>query len=100
MNLEPLQFGFNLLTRSLRITHDNLKVRDPQFVEKVDQWYANEAEKQSRAPLAPLGPGSHPTHHAPRTTHHAPQLPRTTHHAPPPMFTPFKLRDMLLSNRV
>ena len=29
MDLEPIQFAFNLLTRSLRITHDNLRVRDP-----------------------------------------------------------------------
>src|SRR5213594_3567174 len=62
MNLEPLQFAFNLLTRSLRITHDNLKVRDPEFVQRVDEWYAAEAEEQS---------------HVPRTTHHAPQLLRT-----------------------
>src|SRR5438093_8356684 len=75
MDLEPLQFAFNLLTRSLRITHDNLKVRDPQFVASVDRWFAAGAEMQSHVPL-------------------------TTHHAPPPMFTPFKLRDMVLRNRV
>jgi anthraniloyl-CoA monooxygenase len=75
MDLEPLQFAFNLLTRSLRITHDNLKVRDPQFVAKVDEWYEQEAEKQSH-------------------------VRRTTHDARPPMFTPFKLRDMVLSNRI
>ena len=95
MDLEPLQFAFNLLTRSLRITHDNLKVRDPQFVADIDEWYARQAELQSHVPRT--------THHAqqsPRTTHHAQQSPRTTHHAPPPMFTPFKLRDVVLSNRV
>src|SRR2546428_773876 len=75
MNLEPLQFAFNLLTRSLRITHDNLKVRDPKFVESIDEWYAKRAEEQSRVPL-------------------------TAHRAPPPMFVPFKLRDLVLSNRV
>ena len=75
MDLEPLQFAFNLLTRSLRITHDNLKVRDPKFVASVDRWFAAGAEMQSHVPL-------------------------TTHHAPPPMFTPFKLRDMVLRNRV
>jgi anthraniloyl-CoA monooxygenase len=75
MNLEPLQFAFNLLTRSLRITHDNLGVRDSGFVARIDQWFAAEASKQSRVPL-------------------------TAHRAPPPMFTPFKLREMLLSNRV
>ncbi len=75
MSLEPPQFAFNLLTRSLRITHDNLKVRDPKFVERVDQWYEQQAEKQSN-------------------------VRRTTHDARPPMFTPFKLRDLVLSNRV
>src|SRR2546430_8672744 len=36
-DLEPIQFAFNLLTRSLRITHDNLKLRDPRYVEAVDR---------------------------------------------------------------
>jgi len=75
MSLDPLQFAFNLLTRSLRITHDNLKVRDATFVEAIDEWYAKEAEKQSH-------------------------VRRTTHDARPPMFTPFRLRDLVLSNRV
>src|SRR6266513_2661023 len=75
LNLEPLQFAFNLLTRSLRITHDNLKVRDPNFVEKIDQWYDEQAEKQSG-------------------------VRRTPHATRPPMFTPFKLRDLVLNNRV
>src|SRR5437773_4654217 len=75
MSLEPPQFAFNLLTRSLRITHDNLKVRDPGFVQKVDEWYEAEAQKQSH-------------------------VRRATHDARPPMFTPFKLRDLVLSNRV
>src|SRR5213080_1743753 len=36
---EPLQFAFNLLTRSRRITYSNLKVRDPEFVSGVEQWF-------------------------------------------------------------
>jgi anthraniloyl-CoA monooxygenase len=40
MNMEPLQFAFSLLTRSLRIEHTNLKMRDPKFVAKVDEWFA------------------------------------------------------------
>jgi len=84
MNLEPPQFAFNLLTRSLRITHDNLKVRDPKFVADVDEWYADQAERQtgvrSPSPERRGGKGE-----------------RT---ARPPMFTPFKLRDMVLTNRV
>ncbi len=36
---EPLQFAFNLLTRSRRVTYGNLKVRDPEFVAEVDRWF-------------------------------------------------------------
>src|SRR5699024_3368113 len=37
---EPLQFAFNLLTRSRRITYDNLRMRDPEFIARVDEWFA------------------------------------------------------------
>ncbi|MFG2193308.1 bifunctional salicylyl-CoA 5-hydroxylase/oxidoreductase [Streptomyces sp. NPDC048639] len=33
----PRQFAFNLLTRSRRITHDNLRLRDPGFVAAVER---------------------------------------------------------------
>jgi anthraniloyl-CoA monooxygenase len=36
--LEPVQFAFNLLTRSGRITHATLGVRDPQFTRALDSW--------------------------------------------------------------
>jgi len=75
MDLEPIQFAFNLLTRSLRITHDNLRVRDPAFVTKVDRWFAQGAQQQSGEPVS-LDP------------------------PPPPLFTPFRLRDLVLPNRV
>jgi len=44
--LEPVQFAFSLLTRSLRVTHDNLKVRDAKFVATVDRQgrFASRAE--------------------------------------------------------
>ncbi len=61
---EPLQFAFNLLTRSRRVTYWNLKARDPEFVEKVERWFNK---------------GGDPT---------------------PPMFIPFRLRDLELANRV
>ena len=38
-HLEPLQFAFNLLTRSGRITHATLGVRDPQFTRALDAWF-------------------------------------------------------------
>ncbi|CAM3221685.1 bifunctional salicylyl-CoA 5-hydroxylase/oxidoreductase [Stackebrandtia soli] len=40
LDQEPLQFAFNLLTRSRRITSDNLRLRDPAFTTAVDSWFA------------------------------------------------------------
>jgi anthraniloyl-CoA monooxygenase len=37
---EPVQFCFNLLTRSRRITYDNLRTRDPEFAGRVDAAFA------------------------------------------------------------
>ena len=33
---EPMQFAFNILTRSRRVTHDNLRLRDPEFVKTLE----------------------------------------------------------------
>ena len=73
--LEPPQFAFSLLTRSLRLSHENLKARDAPFVATVDRWFAGQASRQSgvRVPATP---------------------------PPPPMFTPFRLRECVLPNRV
>jgi anthraniloyl-CoA monooxygenase len=38
-HLEPIQFAFNLLTRSGRITHATLGVRDPAFTRVLDSWF-------------------------------------------------------------
>jgi anthraniloyl-CoA monooxygenase len=73
--MEPQQFAFSLLTRSLRVTHDNLKTRDAKFVATVDRWVAEKASQQSGVAV-PATP------------------------CPPPMFTPFRLRGLVLSNRV
>ena len=37
----PMQFAFNILTRSRRITYDNLRLRDPEFIARVDEWFAD-----------------------------------------------------------
>jgi anthraniloyl-CoA monooxygenase len=70
---EPLQFAFNILTRSRRVTYDNLRLRDPEFVRDVDAWFASQVEAQ---------------------------LQRLTGAGTPPMFQPFRLRDLDLKNRV
>ncbi|HET9718835.1 MAG TPA: bifunctional salicylyl-CoA 5-hydroxylase/oxidoreductase [Solirubrobacteraceae bacterium] len=45
-----LQFAFNLLTRSRRVTYENLRLRDPQFVAEVDGEFG----------CAPVAPMFHP----------------------------------------
>ena len=38
---EPIQFGFNIMTRSRRVTYDNLRVRDPEFVARCEEWFGH-----------------------------------------------------------
>jgi anthraniloyl-CoA monooxygenase len=40
LHQEPVQFAFNIMTRSRRVTYDNLRLRDPEFVARVDGWFA------------------------------------------------------------
>jgi anthraniloyl-CoA monooxygenase len=37
---DPHQFAFNIVTRSRRVTYDNLRLRDPEFIEDLDRWFA------------------------------------------------------------
>ncbi|AFJ47858.1 bifunctional salicylyl-CoA 5-hydroxylase/oxidoreductase [Shimwellia blattae] len=41
-NLAPEQFAYSLLTRSQRISHENLRLRDPQWLAGYEQWLAGE----------------------------------------------------------
>lgn len=66
------QFVFQLLTRSQRVTYDNLKMRDPKFVGRLDEWFA---QSDNRAGVG---------------------VPAST----PPMFYPFTIRGLTLPNRV
>ena len=74
--LEPEQFMYSLLTRSQRIGHENLRLRDRRWLEGFERWFAQRA---AGAPAAAETAG-------------AP--------VPPPMFTPFTLRGLTLANRV
>ncbi len=96
MHEEPIQFGFNLLTRSLRITHQDLKLRDPDYVAQIDRWFAAQASARNGVPEHEVS--TLPQRVAPDV--HSPQREVPSPCVPPPMFTPFKLRDMLLVNRV
>ncbi|MCY3677280.1 MAG: FAD-dependent monooxygenase [Gemmatimonadetes bacterium] len=86
--LEPVQFGFSLLTRSLRISHENLRERDPAFVDRMDRWVARQAEVQAGLTIA--------ENEAAQGIDRA----AADRSPPPPLFTPFRLRDLVLVNRV
>jgi len=66
----PLQFTFNLMTRSKRITYETLRERDPALVARVDSEYPDWVGVMR------------------------PERPQ------PPMFTPLTLRGLTLRNRV
>ncbi|MBX3583708.1 MAG: bifunctional salicylyl-CoA 5-hydroxylase/oxidoreductase [Rhizobiaceae bacterium] len=70
LDLDPVQFNYSLLTRSQRISHENLRLRDPKWLGGAEEWFQREAgapeESWKRAP----------------------------------MFAPYQLRDMKLVNRV
>ena len=72
VNLPPEQFAYSLLTRSQRISHENLRLRDKDYVETYEDWIAERSGVQRAA-------GQHPI---------------------PPMFTPFTVRGVTLKNRV
>ena len=40
-SLDPLQFTYSLLTRSQRVSHENLRVRDPHFLRRIERWFAS-----------------------------------------------------------
>jgi anthraniloyl-CoA monooxygenase len=74
-NMNPTRFVFGLMTRSKAITYDNLALRAPEFVEEVDHMMADETK--------------------------AAGFPDVDTRTPvPPMFQPFRLRDMVVQNRV
>jgi anthraniloyl-CoA monooxygenase len=70
--LEPEQFMYSMLTRSQRISHENLRLRDAAWLQGYERWFAR------RAGL------------------HVPDDQKP----PPPMFTPLTLRGLTLPNRV
>jgi anthraniloyl-CoA monooxygenase len=69
-HFEPLQFAYSLLTRSQRISHENLRLRDREWLETVERWFWKRATDGRSNKTAP------------------------------PMFAPLKLRDMKVQNRI
>jgi len=70
--LEPEQFMYSMLTRSQRISHENLRLRDKEWLGNFERWFAARAGVEVEAGGV----------------------------VPPPMFTPYKVRGMTLHNRI
>jgi anthraniloyl-CoA monooxygenase len=70
--LPPEQFMYSMLTRSQRISHENLRLRDAAWLADFERWFAERAGVTVAQDAAP----------------------------PPPMFTPYTLRGVTLKNRV
>lgn len=69
-HFEPEQFCYSLLTRSQRVSHENLRLRDRDYLTSVETWFAGKATgRKQQTPV-------------------------------PPMFAPFRLREMELENRI
>ncbi len=93
---EAEQFAYSLLTRSQRISHENLRLRDPAFVAGLESWFARETRDES-------GEGRDQTredHDKAREDRDAALGNRDPAPVCPPMFTPFTLRGVTLKNRV
>ncbi|MBL8512177.1 MAG: bifunctional salicylyl-CoA 5-hydroxylase/oxidoreductase [Betaproteobacteria bacterium] len=71
--MEAEQFAYTLLTRSQRISHENLRLRDRAYIENYECWFAAHTSAVSPTPAVA---------------------------ALPPMFTPYTLRGLTLKNRV
>ena len=52
VGLEPIQFAYSLLTRSQRVSHENLRLRDRDFLTRVERWFAG--TPADAAPPAPM----------------------------------------------
>jgi anthraniloyl-CoA monooxygenase len=70
LHLDPVQFNYSLLTRSQRISHENLRERDPKWLAGAEQWFETKATGQK------------------------------SEKARPPMFVPLRVRGIELKNRV
>ena len=54
LDLDPVQFNYSLLTRSQRISHENLRLRDPEWLAGAETWFqkrAGAAANTNRPPM-------------------------------------------------
>ncbi|WP_226689664.1 bifunctional salicylyl-CoA 5-hydroxylase/oxidoreductase [Ruegeria arenilitoris] len=70
LDLDSVQLNYSMLTRSQRISHENLRERDAGWLGRAEAWFMAQAGVGINAP------------------------------ARAPMFAPFRLREMELKNRI
>lgn len=70
LDMDPVQLNYSMLTRSQRISHENLRERDRAWLEGAERWFMEQAGVSHNAPVRA------------------------------PMFAPFRLREMQLQNRI
>ena len=51
---EPEQFMYSMLTRSQRISHENLRLRDPVWLEGYERWFAGQAGQRRNERVPPM----------------------------------------------
>jgi anthraniloyl-CoA monooxygenase len=121
LGLDPIPFTFQLLTRSGRITYDDLRLRDTRFGDAVDRWYAAAAPPALAVETAPGGVspvppdevggvragglgGRRPIGAVSTASGWGGTPPGAAAPVPlvaaPPLFTPLKLRETIIPNRV
>lgn len=70
LRLDPIQLNYSMLTRSQRISHENLRLRDPKWMASAEKWFQTNAGISETAIVRA------------------------------PMLTPIKLRSLELKNRI
>jgi anthraniloyl-CoA monooxygenase len=54
LHLDPIQFNYSLLTRSQRISHENLRLRDRAWLERAEAWFQRRAGSNSPRVRRPM----------------------------------------------
>jgi anthraniloyl-CoA monooxygenase len=70
LDLDPVQLNYSMLTRSQRISHENLRMRDKNWLTSAEKWFQDRSGQSSNEPVRA------------------------------PMFSPYKMRDLTLKNRI
>ncbi|WP_395708587.1 bifunctional salicylyl-CoA 5-hydroxylase/oxidoreductase [Reyranella sp.] len=54
LGLDPVQFNYALLTRSQRISHENLRLRDPTWLSDAEAWFQRQSGNADNVHRTPM----------------------------------------------